>query len=109
MRRKLFKLTMASGLVLLVVSFGWIGTADWVDAAYAQQNQNRGDGEIHVLPVQGNIYMLIGGGSNITMSVGVDGTLLVDAGTAGVEGLERGHRTDQRPVVGGVGPGTATE
>jgi len=82
MRRKLFKLTMASGLVLLVVSFGWIGTADWVDAAYAQQNQNRGDGEIHVLPVQGNIYMLIGGGSNITMSVGVDGTLLVDAGTA---------------------------
>jgi cyclase len=38
--------------------------------------------EIHVLPVQGNIYMLVGAGANITMSVGKDGILLVDAGSA---------------------------
>src|SRR2546428_12608218 len=50
-------------------------------AAYAQQNQNRGDGELHILPVQGNIYMLVGAGSNITVSVGYDGTLLVDTGS----------------------------
>ncbi len=38
------------------------------------------DGEIHVLPVQGNVYMLVGAGGNITASFGKDGILLVDAG-----------------------------
>jgi cyclase len=36
--------------------------------------------EIGVLPVRGNIYMLVGAGGNITASVGPDGILLVDAG-----------------------------
>ena len=36
--------------------------------------------EIHVLPVQGNIYMLVGAGANITASIGRDGIFLVDAG-----------------------------
>jgi glyoxylase-like metal-dependent hydrolase (beta-lactamase superfamily II) len=36
--------------------------------------------EIHVMPVQGNVYMLVGAGSNITVSVGRDGVLLVDTG-----------------------------
>jgi glyoxylase-like metal-dependent hydrolase (beta-lactamase superfamily II) len=40
------------------------------------------DGEVHVLPVQGNVYMLIADGSNITASIGPDGFLLVDAGPA---------------------------
>ncbi|HEX5432495.1 MAG TPA: MBL fold metallo-hydrolase, partial [Bryobacteraceae bacterium] len=40
------------------------------------------DGEIHVLPVQGNVYMLVGAGSNITASIGRDGILLVDSGRA---------------------------
>ena len=40
------------------------------------------DGEIKVMPVQGNIYMLIGAGGNITASIGRDGILLVDAGRA---------------------------
>jgi glyoxylase-like metal-dependent hydrolase (beta-lactamase superfamily II) len=34
--------------------------------------------EIHALPVQGNIYMLVGAGGNITLQVGQDGALLVD-------------------------------
>src|SRR5881394_3505297 len=38
--------------------------------------------DIHVLPVQGNIYMLVGAGGNIAASIGTDGILLVDAGTA---------------------------
>ena len=37
-------------------------------------------GEVEVLPVRGNIYVLFGAGSNITFSVGFDGALLVDAG-----------------------------
>ena len=34
--------------------------------------------ELHVLPVQGNIYMLVGPGGNITIQTGKDGVLLVD-------------------------------
>ncbi len=46
---------------------------------------NRGtvpDGEVHVLPVQGNVYMLVGAGGNITVDIGDEGVLLVDAGRA---------------------------
>src|SRR5207245_9995424 len=50
-------------------------------SAYAQQNPNRGDGDLHILPVLGNIYMLVGAGANITVSAGYDGTLLVDTGS----------------------------
>jgi cyclase len=38
--------------------------------------------ELHVLPVQGNIYMLVGAGGNITIQTGSDGVLLVDTGLA---------------------------
>jgi glyoxylase-like metal-dependent hydrolase (beta-lactamase superfamily II) len=34
---------------------------------------------MHLLPVQGNIYMLVGAGSNMTVQIGNDGVLLVDA------------------------------
>ena len=37
---------------------------------------------IQVLPVRGNIYMLLGAGGNITASIGRDGVLLVDSGLA---------------------------
>lgn len=36
--------------------------------------------DIRVVPVRGNVYMLAGDGSNITVSVGGDGALLVDSG-----------------------------
>jgi cyclase len=38
--------------------------------------------EIHTLPVQGNVYMLVGGGGNVTVQVGKDGVLLVDTNFA---------------------------
>jgi cyclase len=38
--------------------------------------------DLEILPVQGNIYMLAGAGSNITAQVGRDGVVLVDAGAA---------------------------
>jgi glyoxylase-like metal-dependent hydrolase (beta-lactamase superfamily II) len=57
--------------------------------AYAQQNQNRpaqnrpqqnfDNVEIHVLPLRENMYMLVGAGGDITVQVGKDGILLVDA------------------------------
>lgn len=42
--------------------------------------QSPHDGEVHVLPVQGNIYMLVVDGSNIAVSVGADGALLANTG-----------------------------
>jgi cyclase len=43
---------------------------------------NTEDADVHVLPVQGSIYMLVGAGANITVQVGNTGVLLVDAGLA---------------------------
>ena len=43
--------------------------------------QSPRDGEVHVLPVQGNVYMLVADGTNITASVGADGVLLVNTGS----------------------------
>jgi glyoxylase-like metal-dependent hydrolase (beta-lactamase superfamily II) len=43
------------------------------------QNQ---DSEVHVWPVQGDIYMIVGAGGNITVQAGKDGVLLVDTGLA---------------------------
>ena len=45
-------------------------------------DQSPRDGEVHVLPVQGNIYMLVADGTNLTASVGPDGMLLVNTGSA---------------------------
>jgi cyclase len=39
------------------------------------------DGEIHVLPVRNNVYMLLGDGANITVQVGDEGVFVVDSGT----------------------------
>jgi cyclase len=38
--------------------------------------------ELRVLPVRGNIFLISGAGANITVSVGKDGVMLVDSGSA---------------------------
>jgi glyoxylase-like metal-dependent hydrolase (beta-lactamase superfamily II) len=38
--------------------------------------------DLHVMPVRGNVFMIVGGGSNVTVSAGVDGMFLVDAGSS---------------------------
>ena len=40
------------------------------------------NGPVKVLPVRGNVYVLTGAGANITLSVGLDGVLMVDSGSA---------------------------
>lgn len=67
-----------------------LGLLASVDRVYTQNTSwawkpaipSTGDGEIRVLPVRGNVYMLVGAGGNITMHAGSDGVLLVDAGVA---------------------------
>jgi glyoxylase-like metal-dependent hydrolase (beta-lactamase superfamily II) len=45
-------------------------------------DQSPRDGEVHVLPVQGNVYVLIADGTNITVSIGGEGVLLVNTGSS---------------------------
>lgn len=52
----------------------WLGAAVLLPA----QNQNFDKVEVKILPVQGNVYMLIGAGGNTTVQVGKDGVLVVD-------------------------------
>jgi glyoxylase-like metal-dependent hydrolase (beta-lactamase superfamily II) len=42
------------------------------------QPQNFDNVELHLFPVQGNVYMMVGVGGNITVQIGSDGVLLVD-------------------------------
>ncbi|MGA9882694.1 MAG: MBL fold metallo-hydrolase [Candidatus Acidiferrales bacterium] len=50
--------------------------------ARAQFGDFAPQGEVHILHVQGNVYMLVGAGANITVQAGDDGVLLVDTGNA---------------------------
>jgi len=75
-------------LTILLATVALAGLAGSARSAAAQANAggarpNPADVEIHVLPVQGNVYMLVGAGGNITVQAGDDGVLLVDAGLAG--------------------------
>lgn len=53
-------------------------TAGRAVVAGAQQDS----AEIEVLPVQGNVYLLAGAGSNITVQTGLMGVIVVDTGSA---------------------------
>ena len=44
--------------------------------------QSPKDGAVHVLPVQGNVFMLVADGVNVTASVGPEGVALVNTGAA---------------------------
>lgn len=71
---------------LMCVASGMLFLGAAVSAALAPvpqaQNGGPGNGEVHLLHVQGNVSMLVGAGSNITVQAGSDGILLVDTGLA---------------------------
>jgi cyclase len=77
---------MARGVWSTTLAVG-LACAGW--NVRAQQNPNSAPAspdyskaEVHILPVQGSIYMLVGAGGNITLQSGNDGVLLVDTGVA---------------------------
>lgn len=67
----------------------------------AAPQQDFDDTEVYVLPVQGNVYMIVGAGGNIAMQVGDDGVLLVDTQFARV--AEKVHEAiravTSKPIV----------
>jgi glyoxylase-like metal-dependent hydrolase (beta-lactamase superfamily II) len=69
----------------LLASVVVVGLVALSGPGFAQQKPNQpssGAAEIEVVPVRGNVYMLAGAGGNIAVSVGRDGVLVVDSGTA---------------------------
>src|SRR5688572_7642354 len=74
-----------------VACLGFLGLAEQVSTQTTQNRTSRiwaprltgpVAGEIQVLPVQGNVHMLVGAGANITVQAGDDGVLIVDTGLA---------------------------
>jgi len=53
-----------------------------ISANKQRTDQSPRDGEVHIMPVQGNIYMLVADGTNITVSAGPEGFVVVNTGTA---------------------------
>jgi glyoxylase-like metal-dependent hydrolase (beta-lactamase superfamily II) len=55
---------------------------------------------LEVLPVQGSVFMIAGGPSNIAVQIGAEGVLLVDAGTAEMSDkvLEAIHVLSEHPI-----------
>ena len=53
-----------------------LGTAALAGMAAAQS------GALEIVPVRGHMYLLVGAGGNITLSVGPDGVFMVDSGAA---------------------------
>jgi cyclase len=87
-----FRLRSRANAAVMFVAMVVIGLACSPARTHAQQSPSRpsaaplardySKAEIHILPVRGNVYMLVGAGGNITLQVGNDGVLLVDTGVA---------------------------
>jgi glyoxylase-like metal-dependent hydrolase (beta-lactamase superfamily II) len=61
----------------------WIGKRAEAQQLYAEKPPaalgSIYDGEVHVMPVQGNVYLLVGGGVNSAVHVGDEGVMVVDS------------------------------
>jgi glyoxylase-like metal-dependent hydrolase (beta-lactamase superfamily II) len=82
MTTKVFSITLGLALALFVSAP--LSCAQNMTAAesHGQLNQDFAKAELHVLPVQGNVYMVVGDGANIAVQVGDQGILLVNTGFA---------------------------
>jgi glyoxylase-like metal-dependent hydrolase (beta-lactamase superfamily II) len=81
-RARRVRLWCASALITLIAT---PAPAQVVSGALAGAGSIPGldpDGPVKVLPVRGNIYVAMGAGANVTLSVGLDGVLAVDSGSA---------------------------
>jgi len=71
-------------IVLAAATAIGVPSASAVMPVQAQQQRPAQDAasQLRVLPVRGNIFLVSGAGANITVSVGKDGVMLVDSGSA---------------------------
>src|SRR5262249_7383277 len=70
------------------------------------KNSENKPGDLTVVPLRENVYLIAGAGGNITVTVGIDGVLLVDTGTAEmsekvlgvIRQLQEKHEVTDRPI-----------
>jgi len=67
----------ASRMILALILMAFWGAAPRLSA---RQDQTGVDEKVELLHVQGNVYMIAGAGANITVQVGEDYVIVVDAG-----------------------------
>jgi glyoxylase-like metal-dependent hydrolase (beta-lactamase superfamily II) len=98
---------MSRSWLLLIVALGLFMVAPSVQVAGQQPSSS---GQLQVLPVRGNIFVLQGAGANITVSIGRDGVLIVDSGPqsmgeqvlAAIRRLQNELDLRDKPISGGA-------
>lgn len=78
MRIAVLKHLLIVGLAVLL----GIASANVDGSAQGGAAQPRREAGLYTMPVQGNVHVIIGGGSNVTVQVGALGAVLVDTGAA---------------------------
>jgi cyclase len=99
--RKVFKPSLiAPRVACILATVVFLGATVLARVACAQQGQNSDNAEIHVLPVQGNVYMVVGSGANITLQIGQQGALLVDTGNTQLSDkvIAAIHKLSDKPI-----------
>lgn len=91
--------TRVAGLLAVAGAFGSLAGPQII---HAQQS----GAELHVMPVRGNVFMIVGGGSNVTVSAGVDGMFLVDAGSSAMANKLLDKIAEIGAMVSGAAPPT---
>lgn len=69
---------MTSRLAATLTAVGAAGALLLPHHTYSQET----GADLRIMPVRGNVFMVVGGSSNLTVSAGADGLLLVDTGAA---------------------------
>src|SRR5574341_1373893 len=77
-RRAARQMATGAGIVMLVALTSPVRTQQTPPPVSRPAQTNFDEVEIRVLPVQRNVYMLLGAGGNTTVQVGSDGVLVVD-------------------------------
>jgi len=103
-RLRLTRMALAAVFVMVYVApvaYGQTRNGARPEASSNNNSRSGGAGEVHILPVQGNIYMLAGAGGNITVQAGEDGILLVDTGSGPLSEkvIEAIQPLSKRPLV----------
>ncbi len=88
MKRSIFNFPVCMRTPLQVALIGITALAGTLAAqtdmaaaeSHGEQDADFSKAEIHILPVQGNIYMVVGDGANIVLQAGKQGELLVNTG-----------------------------
>jgi cyclase len=79
---KLFFVCRRTAAACLLSMAVWAGAGVSTQMALAQQNQRSGD--LEVLQVRPNFYLIGGAGGNIGVQTGPDGVIVIDSGAAGM-------------------------